>query len=370
MCFRKGNTMNYLQEEDLDFIAIGAAILGAGGGGDPYVGKLMAKQAIKKHGKVRIISADEVPDDRLIIPSAMMGAPAVMLEKLPNGSEPESAFRALETHLGKKAYAVLPIEAGGLNSCIPIYTAACLGLPLVDADGMGRAFPELPMTTFSVGGISSTPMALCDEKGNKILLDTVTNAWSETLARTATVAMGLSSMIAIYCMSGSELKKYSVKGTISFARKIGQRLIEANKEKTDPIKGLLEVSGGFQLFEGKISDIRRDLTSGFIRGNVKINGIEDYKGSEFKLEFQNENLIGSIDGEPVALTPDLITVLDKEKGFPITTENLKYGQRVTVIGMPCDPFWRSEAGLAQVGPRYFKYDLDYTPIEKLAAGRA
>ena len=38
--------------------------------------------------------------------------------------------------------------------------------------------------------------------------------------------------------------------------------------------------------------------------------------------------------------------------------------------MPCNPFWRTEAGLRQVGPRYFRYQLDYQPIEKLAGGRA
>ena len=370
MYFRKGKIMVYLHEEDLDYIAIGAAILGSGGGGDPYIGKLMAKQAIRKHGKVKLITADEVPDEELVIPSAMMGAPAVMLEKLPNGSEPGDAIRSIETHLGKKAYAVLPIEAGGINSCIPVYTAASLGLPLIDADGMGRAFPELPMTTFGVAGIPATPMALCDEKGNKVILDTIDNAWSETLARTATIAMGLSSMIAIYCMNGKELKEYAVKGTISLARKIGKRLMESNKEKDDPIKGLLEVSSGFHLFDGKITDVQRNLTSGFIRGNVSIDGIEGYKGSDFNLEFQNENLVGCMNGEPVAMTPDLITILDKGKGFPITTENLKYGQRVSVIGIPCDPFWRTEAGLAQVGPKYFKYDYAYLPIEQLSAGRA
>lgn len=357
--------MNYLTEQDLDYISVGAAVLGAGGGGDPYVGKLMAKQAIKKHGNVKLIKVEDVPDDGMIIPSAMMGAPAVMLEKLPNGNEPEYAFRALEKHLGRKAYAVLPIEAGGINSTIPIYTAACLGLPLVDADGMGRAFPELPMTTFGVGGIPSTPMVVCDERGNKLVIDTVTNDWSEILARTATVAMGLSSMIAIYCMTGAQLKKYSVKNTISFAKKIGQRLVEANREKTDPIKGLLEVTNGFNLFEGKITDVQRDLTTGFVRGKVLMDGIESCKGSGFQLDFQNENLVGSIDGEPIALTPDLITVLDIEKGLPITTENLKYGQRVIVLGIPCDSFWRTEKGLAQVGPRYFKYDYDYTAIEEL-----
>ena len=116
--------MRYLKEGDIDRIAVGAAILGSGGGGDPYVGKLMAKQAIKAHGPVRLIDVEEVPDTELVIPSAMMGAPAVMLEKLPNGGEPAMAFRALENYLGRKAFAVISIEAGGLNSCIPIYTAA------------------------------------------------------------------------------------------------------------------------------------------------------------------------------------------------------------------------------------------------------
>lgn len=357
--------MEYIHETDLDHIAVGAAIIGAGGGGDPYVGKLMAKQAIKEHGPVQLITADEVPDEALVIPSAMMGAPAVMLEKLPNGSEPEFAFRSLETYMNKKAGAVLSIEAGGLNSCIPIYTAATLGLPLVDGDGMGRAFPELPMTTFSVAGVSSTPMILCDEKGNKILLETVDNDWSETLARTATVAMGLASMISIYCMDGQVMKKNLVRGTISLAREIGKRIIESNKSKTNPIEGILEVTRGFKLFVGKITDVQRDLTTGFIRGTVVMEGMDAYKGSVFELEFQNENLMGKRDGDYVAMTPDLITVIDREKGFPITTESLKYGQRVVVIGMPCDPFWRTPAGIRQVGPRYFQYDIDYTPIEEL-----
>ena len=64
-------------------------------------------------------------------------------------------------------------------------------------------------------------------------------------------------------------------------------------------------------------------------------------------------------------TTPAITLLDREKGFPITTENIKYGQRVIVLGMPCDPFWRTEAGIKQVGPRYFKYDVDYVSIDEL-----
>jgi uncharacterized protein len=362
--------MRYLKEADIDRIAVGAAILGSGGGGDPHIGKLMAKQAIAAHGPVRLIEVDELPDSALVIPSAMMGAPVVMLEKLPNGGEPEMAFRALENYLGKKAHAVIPIEAGGLNSCIPIYTAACTGLPLVDGDGMGRAFPELPQVSFSVGGIPATPMVLCDEKGNKMVLETIDNSWSEILSRTATVAMGLASMLGIYPMDGAAVKRLAIRGTISLAAAIGERIVNAAKSRLSAVDSILEITRGFRLFEGKIVDITRDLASGFVRGKVSFEGIDSFKGQRFEMDFQNENLVGRLDGTPVAMTPDLVTVLDRETGAPITTENLKYGQRTVVIGMPCDPFWRTEAGLRQVGPRYFKYDLDYQPIEKLAGGRA
>ncbi len=362
--------MDRIDEQDVDFIAVGAAVLGSGGGGDPYVGKLMAKQAVREHGPVRLIGVEEVPDDELIIPSAMMGAPAVMLEKLPNGSEPELAFRALEKHLDRTAYGVISIEAGGLNSCIPIYTAARLGLPLVDADGMGRAFPELQMVTFSVAGVPSTPMVLCDEKGNRMILETVSNQWSEVLARTATVAMGLSSMLSIYCVDGRTLGQSAVRGTLSLAAEIGKRVLQSNRSEEDPVAGILRVTGGFRLFVGKITDVTRDLTTGFVRGRVLIEGTDEDRGSAFEIDFQNENLLARRDGQPAAVTPDLITVLDRESAFPITTEGLRYGQRVVVIGMPCDRFWRTEEGLAHVGPRYFQYDIDYTPVEELAGGRA
>jgi DUF917 family protein len=49
---------------------------------------------------------------------------------------------------------------------------------------------------------------------------------------------------------------------------------------------------------------------------------------------------------------------------------LRYGQRVTVIGIPCQPIWRTPRGLTLAGPRYFRWDIDYIPIEQRMAGRA
>lgn len=361
--------VKYLTADDVDYLAIGASVLGSGGGGDPYLGKLMAKQAIEEKGDVELLDLEEVPDDELVIPSAMMGAPAVLLEKLPNGMEPEAAFRAVESFFGKKAFATMSVEAGGINSCIPVYTAARLGIPLVDVDGMGRAFPEIPMVTFSLEGVKASPMVCCDEKGNKVVIEAINNAWVETLSRTVTVAMGLISMIGLYVMDGRTLKALGIRGTISLAITIGKRIMESHRDKMSPVDSILEVTEGYRLFVGKVSDVQRDLTTGFVKGKALFEGMDEYKGSSFTLEFQNENLIAYLDDKPCAMVPDLITVLDSESARPIITERLRYGQRVVVIGMPCAPIWRTDKGLRQVGPRYFKYDIDYIPIEDLAQRR-
>ena len=48
---------------------------------------LLAREAIREHGPITIVDAAEVADDALVVPSAMMGAPTIMVEKLPSGDE-------------------------------------------------------------------------------------------------------------------------------------------------------------------------------------------------------------------------------------------------------------------------------------------
>jgi hypothetical protein len=182
--------------------------------------------------------------------------------------------------------------------------------------------------------------------------------------------MGLASMLAIYPMDGAALKKLAIHGTVSLAHKIGKAIAETNRSQDDPIDALCAVTGGYRLFTGKIVDVQRDLTTGFVRGEANLQGIESDEGQEFSIDFQNENLIAWKGDKMVAATPDLITMIDAETATPVTTENLRYGRRVHVLGIPCDSFWRSQEALAQVGPRYFKYDVDYRPIEELVGGKA
>lgn len=360
--------MRNLDSQAIEDIALGAALLGAGGGGDPYVGKLMALQSIKKYGAVTMIDVEEVPDDALVVPTAMMGAPSVLVEKIANGSEFKRAFEAMEKYFGKKIYATMPIEAGGVNSMVPLAVSAQMNVPIIDVDGMGRAFPELQMVTYHLHGITSGPMVVTDEKGNVAVLDTISNKWSENIARAMTVAQGGSVMICIYPMTGKQLKQCGIRKIMTYSEEIGKAIRESSKYDIPPIEQLLDKIKGFELFKGKITDVLRETKNGFNFGTVKLDGVGEYKGENCEVNFQNENLVAKRNEKVIATTPDLVCLVDLENITPITTDALKYGRRVLVVGLKCDDQWRTEKGIETVGPRYFGYDIDYVPIEERMGG--
>lgn len=354
-------TIGVQQVED---IALGAAVLGTGGGGDPYIGRLMATQAIQDCGPVELVTVDEMADDDWSVCIAMMGAPTVMVEKIPGGKEAEHAFRAVESYLGRPIRFLYSIEAGGINSTIPITLAAQLRMPLLDLDGMGRAFPEIQMVTHSLFGITATPFTMADEKGNSAVLSTIDNRWMETFARSIAVNMGATAHIAAYAASGKQQKEAAVLGTISLAETIGREIRAARSAHLDVVERICAVTNGFIVFHGKIVDVQRRTVAGFARGEALLDGIGEDTGQKMTIQFQNENLIAQRDGEVVVSVPDLITMVEDETGEPVTTEGLRYGYRVKVLGIPCHPHWRTPKGLEVVGPRYFGYNIDYVPVEQ------
>lgn len=350
--------------QEVEDIALGAAVLGTGGGGDPYVGKLMAIEAIRQHGPVELVTIDEVDDDEMSVAIAMMGAPTVMVEKMPGGEECVSAFYAAQSYLGKTIKYVYSIEAGGINSTIPITLAAKLGLPMIDLDGMGRAFPEIQMVTHNLFGVTATPFTMADEKGNSAVLSTIDNRWMETFARSIAVNMGATSIIGAYAASGKQHREAAVFGTLSLAETIGKTLRDARAAHMDVIKALKDVTKGYVVFHGKLVDIQRRTVAGFARGEAILEGIGEDAGSRMNIQFQNENLMAARDGNIIVSVPDLITMVEEDTGEPITTEQLRYGFRVMVLAMPCHPHWRSAKGLEVVGPKYFGYDVEYVPVEQ------
>jgi DUF917 family protein len=301
-----------------------------------------------------------------------MGAPTVIVEKIPRGTEPELALRALERHLGRSADATMPIECGGINSMIPLIVGARTGLPVVDADGMGRAFPELQMETFSVYGVPGSPMAVAGEADETVVIDTgPDNKRMEWLARGITIRLGGVAHIAEYAMTGAQVRRTAVPRTLSLGIALGRAVREAREQHRDPVAAMREVlaptlySHLRVIFRGKVVDVERRTTEGFARGTARFVGFDG--GSQLTVRFQNENLIAEVDGEVRCLVPDLICALESDTAEPITTEGLRYGQRATVVGISTPDMMRTPQALGVFGPGCFGLDTAFRPVEDLIA---
>src|SRR5215467_10645133 len=179
-----------LDPDSLSALSRGSAILGAGGGGDAHVTLLQALQATEDFGPVPLVDLDELPDDALIMPVAGIGATTVILEKFENGDEGVRLLEQLEFMTGRRVAALMAIEIGGGNGLLPITWSARLGLPVVDADGIGRSFPEIPQVTMHLAGIPPSPAVLTDERGNMAVFRTISGDWMERLERAAAVEFG------------------------------------------------------------------------------------------------------------------------------------------------------------------------------------
>lgn len=356
--------MTLLDADVLRLLAIGAGILGTGGGGDTSVGLLAARQAVEDEGPPRLVTLAELPEDGLLLPTGGMGAPTVGIEKIENGGEGARLREAVEHEFGRPVVAVMASEIGGSNALLPISWAARMGLPVVDADAMGRAFPELQMVSMEVAGIPPCPAFITDERGNLSVTRAMDGHWLERLHRQLTIELGGSAMTAEYVLSVAQAKTATIEGSVSFAIGIG-RAVDGAAE--DPVEALRAAVSGFRLLRGKVVDVERRTRRGFAFGTVTIDGLGEDRGRTLRVEVQNENLVAFEGDRAVATVPDLISLVDAESGHAIATERVRYGQRVVAIAFACAPVWRTARGLALTGPRAFGYDLDHVPIEELQA---
>lgn len=360
--------MRFIDCEDVVDIATGSALLGAGGGGDPYMGKLETITAIRECGPVQLLDAEEVPDEWTVASIGSVGAPSVVLEKGVNGKEYAIAHDFLQRILGKKIDAFALAEAGGLNSLVPIAAAARVGIPVVNVDGMGRAFPGLQQDTYCLNGVPTTPMVFVDEKGNRSVIETIDNDWTETIGRAITSASGGAIINMGASMTGAKMKQCAVRGTVDLAQRLGAIIRQAKSASEahglSPREYFLRESGAYLFMHAKIADVLRQTRDGFNFGQAVLEGIGQDKGKTGSVVYQNENLYAEIEGDVVISVPDLVCLVDADTFLPITTESLHYGKRVLLVGLACDEAWRTPEGLALGGPGWFGFDIDYVSVEE------
>ncbi len=351
-------------EAELEAIAIGAGVLGTGGGGSTYFSALEAREHLRQFGgRCPVIKVDELADDDVVCTASMMGAPTVSVEKISRGDEVANACLAWEAHSGRRLAAMGIAEIGGGNALEPLVAALRLGLPLIDGDSMGRAFPELQMDTLMINGVPPNPFLLGDSHGNVAIFEELdTPKRAEEYARNLTIEMGGSAALVMPITTGLQLKRYLIRDTLSLAEKLGRIVLDSRAQGLDPAERVAAAAHGRVLFRGKLVDVYRRTVRGFARGRMRIAALNDNQ-DELIIDFQNENLVAQRAGDTVCSVPDLISLLTLEEGGPVGTESLRYGLRVAVLAMPAPQELKTPAALATVGPAAFGYpDVVYRPL--------
>ncbi|MOA03720.1 hypothetical protein D3C78_1232410 [compost metagenome] len=228
---------------------------------------------------------------------------------------------------------------------------------------MGRAYPEAQMTSFAIGNLPMFPLSLVDVRDNEVIVTRAASwKWMERISRKVCTEVGSTAATCKAPRTGKEVKEWGIHYTVTKATELGRAVMEARARHDDPVQAVLNHEGGKQLFRGKVVDVARETTGGFLRGSTTIEGIDADRGSRMELAFQNEWAVAFRDGQPVAMTPDLICLLDTVSGSAIGTESVRYGQRVTVVALPAPELLTTPAGIAAVGPRAFGYDIDFKSV--------
>lgn len=378
-----------VSEIDLEFISLGAYILGAGGGGSPYSLFLRMREFVRNGVEIKIVDINELVQknkeagiDGRIITISGAGSPTVSVEQI-DGKELEDAYDMFKKYVAgdNPPQAVMSIEIGGSNGIQPMRLSATRGLLCVDADLMGRAYPTLWQTTPTLFNKHAVlcPAAISDGNGNGGVFfqaeDTLT---LEKMRRSSLSQIGSRVGTVNGIVPIKDMANWCITNTTSWAWRIGRAVMLArqqNKIESIP-QVIIDAAGGPECgklaFTGKVIGVDRRLEGGYSVGEITLQSLGMFSSSgkpmKLRVPFKNENISAElIDPDTgkikiLASVPDLICVIDTQNGANIGNPEFKYGITVYVIIIACSPKWSgTPEGIALGGPKAFKVDIDYKP---------
>ncbi|MGH2915074.1 MAG: DUF917 domain-containing protein [Solirubrobacteraceae bacterium] len=330
-----------LDRQALLDIVNGACVLGSGGGGPLTLGMEMV-EALTAPGApaVSLVVPEAVPDGARMAISAAFGSPDAAANVTAAGLEQVAvgAFAALETlEIGTPFTHVLLGEIGAGNALIPMLVAQAKNLPIVDASGAPRAMPLLANCVFA-DQLTVSPLAFSN--GEQTFGVTAPDAkLADEILRGVVSAGGAFPQLgglALWSMSGSDMKRAALPGTLTRAWKLGEALRTAPAgEKVQTARHFL---GGVLLFEGDHLSASEQTGGGFDVNTITLRALD--RRCELVIYGQNENLIAwrSDRSEPIAMAPDLICYVTEDgRTFSNATPDLAEihpSTKVAVIGVP------------------------------------
>lgn len=352
--------MRELRKTEMSDISVGAGLLGAGGGGAISEGLKMVDRVLGFGDAVQLASVDEIGDDDWGAVIAGMGSP-VASRKRPRTYSLTWAMELLGETLGFEPKFVIPFELGGGNSISPMMVAVQMGIPVVDGDPVGRAVPQIDMTTFHLGGIDISPLALVNEDKISAVIRTEKPYDMERVARAVSAELGNVAAVACYAMSGADMRRLIIRDTTTLVERIGATMRAARESGADAAQAVIDGFDGYLLGKGTVTVMDSETKGGFDFAHVEVEG-----DLPIQIGVQNENLVAHRGDRLVAVVPDLICAVSDE-GMPLSNAEIEVGQGITYVGFKADPMFRTQAAfdLFETALGVLEYDGGFVPIEDL-----
>ena len=271
----------------------------------------------------------------------------------------------MEEYLGKPVKAVISTEIGAGNTAKALYCAAMGDKVIVDGDPAGRSVPCLQHSTFYLHDVPITPMSLVNKFGESLIVKNVVNDYrAEAIARAFAVASQNTTAVCDHANTAEVIGKSVIRGAISYTQHIGHVYRSALAAGQDYAEAVAKAGEGFVALRGKIRRNDWGTEDGYTIGTMLIDGSGEFAGNEYKIWYQNENIILWKNGEYYITVPDLICVFNDDAKEPQLNPYAQEGEVVSVIILPAPKEWTTEKGLEVFGPRSFGYDVDWKPMGK------
>ena len=360
--------------EEAKIFINGCAMMGAGGGGNPVEGLRVLRDAIEKKGEIKWIDVENIDDNATAICTFLMGTTAPLTKEkkekmvelgLTDEKYPENMMNAVmewENYTNKKVDIVVALEVGGSNLPGPMAVAKKLDKIIVDGDYAGRAIPEIFQISLMTEDINFCPAVSFDKFGNVcIMKEAISLTLAERIGKyLSEVAFG-STALAGFPVTGKQLKKLLVKGSISKAYKLGYVLEDAKNGK-GKLEDLLEGFGMKHIFEGIVSKKEWKDEEGYYSGFHYLDGINQFSDHKFKMYFKNETHIAWLDEKCIVSSPDLICCIDPDNYTPMRNDDITEGCKLEVYAMKCDSILRNKKVIKYLEPKYFGFNIDYKEL--------
>ena len=363
--------MRTLNREDLVNILYGAAILGTGGGGSLTEGIELIDEALAAGKTFRLASFDDLAPEDLIGTPYGCGAisPLTEAERKKYARLPEAqenfyilCMKQMEAYMGKELKAVISTELGGHNTATALYCGAMADKLIVDGDPAGRSVPGLQHSTYYLHNVPMCPIRVMNKFGEGAVVTSVfDDERAEDLVRALAVVSQNIVAVMDHVNTAEVLKNAVIRGAISQSEAIGKAFLTAKAQGGDFVSAVTEAGKGKPMFRGVVTKSTYETRDGFTFGDTEIRGAGEYAGHTLRVWYQNENIISWLDGEIFVTVPDLICLFDLDEKMPQLNPYAREGENVAVIALPAPNEWTTQRGLEIFGPRFFGYDVDYTP---------